>query len=95
MKKILMSIKPQYVEKILEGTKKYEFRTKAAKEDIDALIIYSTYPTKKVVAEVEILEVLKMTPSELWEETKEYSGISKLSFDNYFKNRKSNRIFNS
>ncbi|NLB84684.1 MAG: ASCH domain-containing protein [Acholeplasmataceae bacterium] len=87
MKKILMSIKPQYVEKILEGTKKYEFRTKAAKEDIDALIIYSTYPTKKVVAEVEILEVLKMTPSELWEETKEYSGISKLSFDNYFKNR--------
>ncbi len=53
MKKILISIKPQYVEKILNRTKKYEFRTKAAKQDINGLIIYSTYPTKKVVAEVE------------------------------------------
>lgn len=52
MKRILISINHQYVERILDGTKKYEFRTKAAKQDIDGLIIYSTYPTKKVVAKV-------------------------------------------
>lgn len=87
MKKILISINPKYVEKILDGTKKYEFRTKAAKEDIESLIIYSTFPTKKVVAEVEIVEVLKMTPDELWEATKSNSGINKADYDKYFKDR--------
>lgn len=87
MKKILISIKPQFVEKILDGTKKYEFRTKAAKEDIDCLIIYSTFPTKKVVAEAEIVEVLEMTPDELWEETKKFAGIDEATFYSYFRNR--------
>lgn len=87
MKKILISIKPQYVEKILKGTKKYEFRTKVAKQDINSLIIYSTYPTKKVVGEAQIIEIIEMTPDALWEKTKEYAGISKKDFDIYFKGR--------
>ena len=45
-------------------------------------------PIKKVVAEAEILEVLALEPSKLWDETKEYSGITKEYFDDYFKNRK-------
>lgn len=88
MKKILISIKPEYVEKILDGSKKFEFRTKAAKQDIKGLIIYSTFPTKKVVAEVEIEEVLEMNPEDLWEKTKKYAGIDKVNYDVYFKNRK-------
>ena len=88
MKKILISINPKYVERILDGTKKFEFRTKAAKQDINALIIYSTYPTKKVVAEAEIIEDLEMTRSELWLETKKYAGIVKKDYDKYFANRK-------
>ncbi|VEU79962.1 ASCH domain-containing protein [Haploplasma axanthum] len=88
MKKILISINPQYVARILDGSKKYEFRTKAAKQDINKLIIYSTFPTKKVVAEVEIIEVLEMTPEDLWEETKTYSGIELDAYTKYFENRK-------
>ncbi len=87
MKKILISINPQYVKKILDGTKKYEFRTKAAKQDINGLIIYSTYPTKKVVAEVEIIEVLAMKPDKLWDETKQYAGINKKDYNKYFADR--------
>lgn len=87
MKKILISIKPQFVERILDGTKKYEFRKIAAKQDIKGLIIYSTFPAKKVVAEVEIVDVLKMTPEELWEETRVFAGIDKKSYDKYFENR--------
>lgn len=88
MSKILISIKPKYVKKILNGTKRYEFRTKAAKEDVSSMIIYSTSPTMKVVAEAQILDVLEMNPNELWTETKKYGGIKKKDFDNYFKNRK-------
>lgn len=73
---------------IINGTKKYEYRTKAAKKDVNKLIIYETMPVKKVVAEAEIVEVLALEPNALWEETKDYSGITKKFFDGYFKNRK-------
>ena len=88
MKKILMSIRPEFVQSIIDGTKKFEYRTKAAKQDIDSLIIYSTYPEMKVVADVEIVKVLKLSPKDLWEETKEESGITKAFFNSYFKGRK-------
>ena len=85
---IVMSINPEHVKNILNGTKKYEYRTKAAKQDVNKTIIYETLPVKRVVAEAEILEMLALEPGELWERTKEYSGISKKFFDDYFENRK-------
>lgn len=88
MKKIIISINPEHVNRIINGTKKYEYRTKAAKKDVNKLIIYETMPVKKVVAEAEIVEVLALDPNALWEETKDYSGITKKFFDEYFKNRK-------
>lgn len=88
MCKILISINPIHVEKIIAGIKKYEYRTKVAKKDIDAIIIYCTYPTKKVLAEVKIKSILSDTPDKLWERTKSFSGISKEFFDSYFKDRK-------
>ncbi len=88
MKKIIISINPEHVNNIINGTKKYEYRTKAAKKDVNKLIIYETMPVKKVVAEAEIVEVLALEPNALWEETKDYSGITKKFFDGYFKNRK-------
>lgn len=87
MKKILLSINPEYVERILNGTKKFEYRTKVAKRDIKAILIYCTYPTKKVVAQVKIKSILSDSPENLWKMTKEFSGISKEFFDRYFKNR--------
>lgn len=87
-KKIVISINPQYVKKIISGEKRFEYRTKAAKQDINKIIIYETKPIKKIVAEVEILDVLMESPNELWNQTKEYSGITKVFFDNYFKGKK-------
>ena len=85
--KIIISINPEHVKNIINGTKKFEYRTKAAKNDVKKIIIYETTPIKKVVAEAEIVEVLMMKPEELWDETKEQSGITKSYFDTYFKNR--------
>lgn len=44
-------------------------------------------PIKKIVGEAEIVEALSLDPNSLWERTKDYSGISKEFFDEYFKNR--------
>ena len=87
MKKIVISINPEHVRNILNGSKKFEYRTKAAKSDVKKIIIYETTPTKRIVAEAEIVDVLMMKPDELWKETKEKSGITKSFFDTYFKDR--------
>ena len=85
---ILMSIKPQYVEKILSGNKKYEYRKNRAKRnDIDKMIIYSTAPVMKVVAEVDIEEIIESTPDILWKKTKLESGITEEFFYKYYKNK--------
>lgn len=85
--KIIISINPEYVEKILSGEKKFEYRTKVAKQQVDTLIIYATKPIMKVVAEVEILGVINTSPEELWNQTKNQSGITKSFFDEYFKDK--------
>ena len=87
-KKILISINPEHVQNIINGTKKFEYRKVAAKHDISSIIIYETTPIKRIVAEVEIVEVLMLPPEELWDKTKQYSGISEDFFTNYFMNRK-------
>ena len=83
--KIIVSFNPEYVEKILSGEKKFEYRTRVAKQQVDTLIIYATKPVMKVVAEVENLEVIATSPEEFWNQTKNQSGITKSFFDEYFK----------
>lgn len=85
--KILISIKPVYVKRILDGVKKYEYRRVAPKHNISTILIYETFPLKKVVAEVEVLGLMKYGPKELWDLTKENSGISKKHFFEYFKGK--------
>lgn len=87
MSKILISINPEYVERIISGEKKFEFRTKIAKRNVSKIIIYCTFPTMKVMAEAEITGTLMMDPKHLWESTKEHSGITKEKFFEYFEGR--------
>ena len=88
MCKILISIKPEYVNEILSGRKKYEYRkVKAKKDNVDKMIVYATAPIMKVVAEIEILNILEDSPDLIWEYTKKYSGITKSFYDKYYKNK--------
>ena len=84
---ILLSINPNHVENILNGTKRYEFRKKVCKRHVDKILIYSTTPIMKVVGEAEVEEVLVYNPEAIWKKTKTKSGIDKKFFDQYYKNR--------
>ena len=84
MRAILLSIKPEYVSKILAGKKRFEYRRHLAKENISLAYLYETSPSMKVVASATIVQRLKGTPTELWEKTKTMSGISKADFLKYF-----------
>ena len=85
--KILVSIKPEYVKDILSGRKKYEYRKIKPKNRVDAIIIYSSAPVMKIVAEVEVEEIIEGNTDEIWEKTKNGSGTNKKLYDEYFKNK--------
>ena len=83
--KLLLSIKPEYAEKILLGKKKYEFRRTIFKnEAVSKVIIYATSPIKKIIGEFEIEDILTLNTFELWEKTMKHSGINKEFYDDYF-----------
>ncbi len=88
MATILLSIKPEYVVKILSGDKKYEYRKHLPQEPVDRIIIYSTDPEKSVVGEVAVIGTLAMSPNALWEFTKKDSGIARSKYRLYFKGAK-------
>lgn len=83
MHKILISIKPEYVKLIMSGDKLYEYRKRLPK-DIQIAVIYATAPTKKVVGEIQIKDVLSMTPKDLWDQTSIQSGLTPEKFFKYF-----------
>lgn len=87
---VLLSIKPEYVEKIFLGEKKYEYRKKNMIKLIDnkinTIIIYSTTPEKKIVGEFKIKKIMVSTPEKIWEKTSENSGISEKKYKEYYQN---------
>ncbi|UNL61557.1 ASCH domain-containing protein [Limosilactobacillus mucosae] len=85
--RVLLSIKPEYVKRIFNGTKKFEYRKKIFKnKDVNTIVIYATKPVGKVVGEFSIRDIIQDNPNKIWNLTSEYSGISKNSFDEYFHN---------
>lgn len=84
---ILLSIKPEHVEKIFSGTKRFEYRRSGCKEKVEKIVIYSTAPVMKVVGEVDVEEVLVGSFEEIWERTKEFSGTTYESLMEYYKGR--------
>lgn len=81
---ILLSIKPEFVEKIISEQKQFEYRRKLPKHEIDKVIVYATLPIGKVVGEFSVKRTLSLPPDELWQQTSEYAGIDKLFFSQYF-----------
>ena len=86
MSVILMSIKPEYVDKIFSGEKKYEYRKRMCKEKIDTIIVYSSSLIQKVVGELKIKQVLYDKKSIIWDKTNRYGGITKTKYDKYYEN---------
>lgn len=83
--KVLLSIKPQFAEKIFEGSKKYEFRRTLFKNpNVNTVVVYASAPISRVIGEFDIEHVLCKNLSDLWQETSKFSGISKDFYDSYF-----------
>lgn len=87
MSTILLSIHPKFVDKIMSGEKKFEFRRVIAKRNPNKIIIYSTSPVCKVIGEAEVEDIIIDNPEKVWKETKKFSGVEKEFYVEYFDNR--------
>ena len=55
-----------------------------AKKNVSMIFIYSTAPSMKVVASVQVVGLLSASPTALWERTKATAGISHEKYREYF-----------
>lgn len=86
--KVVLSIKPEFANKIFDGSKKFEFRKAIFKNcDVKSIVVYVSSPVQKVIGEFEIGKIFNDDLETLWELTKEYSGITEDYFYQYFSER--------
>ena len=83
---VILSIKPEFCNAILQGEKFYEFRKRIFKiqDEIDYVFVYSTSPIQKIVAAFTIDSILCDSPEKLWKKCKDGAGISRDLFFSYF-----------
>lgn len=74
---VLLSIKPEFAEKVLTQQKQYEFRKTSFRDPgaIDTIFMYASSPTQEVVGQFSIGEIVEATPMQLWDDYAELSGI--------------------
>lgn len=74
---VLLSIKPEFAEKILSGQKEYEFRKTPIKQAdaVDEVILYASSPVQRIVGTFKISQIVSSSPKELWERYGGKSGI--------------------
>lgn len=86
--RILLSVKPQFAEAILEGRKTFEFRRALfRRRDIDTVVLYASHPTRKILGEFTIEDVLSLEIEALWTATQHGGAIDRAYFDSYFEGR--------
>lgn len=71
---MLISIRPEYIEMIVNKEKRLEFRRSWAVMPVSGLIIYACAPLKKIVAVAEIRTVIWGSRTKLWRAAQNMGG---------------------
>lgn len=86
--RVLLSIKPQYAEKIFAGEKQFEFRKAIFKNpEVRTVVVYASSPIQRVIGEFEIAHIHFDHISSLWKRTQDRAGISEDTYLRYFGDR--------
>ncbi len=82
---LLMSLRPEYAEPILQGRKTIELRRKFSKKYEGATIVfYITRPVQQFMFTATIAQVDHTQKKRLWNMYQQECGISQTAFDQYF-----------
>ncbi|AEV31101.1 hypothetical protein Oweho_0078 [Owenweeksia hongkongensis DSM 17368] len=84
-KVIVVSIKPEFANKIFDGSKRIELRKASPTVNPgDLMIVYSTSPVMAIIGVCKIQEVIKSSPKEIWEKHSDVLGIDEVRFNDYY-----------
>ncbi|MGE5409872.1 MAG: hypothetical protein ACM3MI_02855 [Clostridiales bacterium] len=83
----LLSVRPIYVNRIVEGSKRYEYRKKCFSREVSKVFIYSSHPIQKIVGCFLVSQIIYDSPQYIWGLTKDSAGIDLDSFESYSKGR--------
>lgn len=89
--KVLLSIKPIYAERILNGTKLYEYRKTPFKNKEfwkignGTVLLYATKPVGSIIGEFKIGHTLSGGYTNVWYKTAEHSGITIKEYAEYYR----------
>lgn len=82
---LLMSLRPEFAESILQGRKTVELRRKFSKKYEGATIVfYITRPVQRFMFTAKITQVVHNLKDHLWNMYHQECGISHTAFDQYF-----------
>ena len=85
---LLLSIRPEYAEKIFDGTKKIELRrVRPRLEEGDLVIVYASSPTKALLGAFEVERVIEKLVINLWNDVEKEAGINLKEFFNYYEGK--------
>ncbi len=85
---VLLSIRPQYAEAIMNESKRYEFRRSLFRSSaVEHIFVYSTSPVQMVVEAFGVGRVIQDDPLNLWRMLHEHAGIEEVDFFRYFGGR--------
>lgn len=85
---LLLSIRPEYAEKIFDGTKKIELRRVRPRLDQgDLVIVYASSPKKALLGSFEVEHVIEKLVINLWNDVKKEAGINLKDFFNYYEGK--------
>lgn len=87
MSTILLSIKPEYSNRIFNGTKNMSFAN-ISQKNVDKIIVYSSSPEQQIIGEVTVTETLSLKPSLLWELTKRRRAFPERNSEHILKGAK-------
>lgn len=82
--KVLLPIKPVYVDRILCGSKRFEFRKKPFGRKVDCVVIYASSPVMKVVGEFVLDGYVVGDKDYVWQMCKDYAGVDRAVYDTYY-----------
>ena len=82
---LLLSIRPRYVDKILDGTKRVELRkTRPRIQSGDLVLIYATSPISALVGAFRASSVQVHSTEQLWAQVRQSAGITREEFETYY-----------
>ncbi|RYG14464.1 MAG: transcriptional regulator [Burkholderiales bacterium] len=82
---LLISLEQRHSEKIFSGTKKIELRRRSMNVEPGSTVwMYVKLPVGSVVGSATVSDVIRKSPSRLWADFGEISGLSRREFYDYF-----------